>query len=100
LQQDNKIVIYSEDKTIVEIMTEKMAPAAPRHNKADYYHQVSSASEVILFRLRSGHNKRKHEAGQSDIFPCENGPMTNGHLLQHCPIHYGHWQTAWPDDVP
>ena len=60
------------------------------------------ADQVIMLRLRTGHNKmRAHlfnrlKIGESDLCPCDTAPMTTAHLLQDCPLHEAFHQATWP----
>ena len=55
-------------------------------------HKLNRTEQVILFRLRTGHNGlnahmyNKFKVGESVMYPCNADIMTAEHLLQHCPI--------------
>ena len=38
----------------------------------------------------------KMKVGQTDMYPCGTAPMTNEHLLQHCPLHGASRRDSWP----
>ena len=59
--------------------------------------------QVILFRLRTGHNRlnahmyNKFKVGESEMCPCNADIMTAEHLLQHCPLHDAMRRDTWPE---
>ena len=65
----------------------------PDFNPTDGHHYLDRADQVILIRLRTGHNRMndrmysKLKTGQTDGCPCDTAPMTGQHLPQDCPLH-------------
>ena len=61
----------------------------PNYNQSDSLHELNRPEQVILFRLRTGHNRlnahmyNKFKAGESEMCPCNADIMTAEHLLQH-----------------
>ena len=61
---------------------------------------------VILFRLRTGHNRlnthmyNKFKVGESEMCPCNADIMTAEHLLQHCRLHDAMRWDTWPEPMP
>ena len=59
--------------------------------------------QVILFRLRTGHNRlnahmyNKFKVGESEMCPCNADIMTAEHLLQHCRLHDAMRRDTWPE---
>ena len=57
----------------------------------DSYHQLSRQQQVIIFRLRTGHNRlnhhmsRKFRLAPSPLCPCGLAEQTAEHILQDCP---------------
>jgi hypothetical protein len=53
--------------------------------------RLSRREQVIIFRLRTGHNRLRHHLfnkfriGESDICPGDTEPMTLEHILGRCP---------------
>ena len=85
---------YKDEKTIVRnIVQKRWSQQHPAHNKKDSYYSLSKEDQVIILRLRTGHNRlnahlyNKMKIGQSELCPCNTAAMTAEHLLQHCPKH-------------
>ena len=63
----------------------------PNHNPSDPYHMLGRREQVILFRLRTDHNRLAHHMfktfriGNSGECPCGEGQMNAAHILQDCP---------------
>ena len=56
----------------------------------DSIHQLDTAAQVTIFRLRSGHcqlifHLHRLKISHSDECPCGTGPQTLNHTLQSCP---------------
>ena len=68
-----------------------------------YYPVVHMGQEqVILFRLRTGHNRLnahmyKLKVGESEMCPCNADIMTAEYLLQHCRLHDALRRDMWPE---
>ena len=62
-------------------------------NQSDSLHKLKIPEQVILFRLRTGHNRpkanmySKFKAGEIEMCPRNADIMTAEHLLQHCQLH-------------
>ena len=64
----------------------------PNYNQSDSYHKLNWPEQVILFRLRTGHNRLnahmyKFRVGESEMCACNADIMTAEHLLQNCCLH-------------
>ena len=65
----------------------------PNYHHSDSLHKLNRTEQVILFRLRTGHNRlnahmyNKFKVGKSEMCPCNADIMTAEHLLQHCRLH-------------
>ena len=77
------------------------------HN-GDHYNQsdkLNRAEQVILFRLRTGHNRlnahmyNKLKVCESEVCPCDADIMTAEHLLQLCRLHDALRWDMWPDST-
>ena len=63
--------------------------------QSDNRHKLNRPDQVILFRLRTGHNRYRHnthiyskfELDESEMCPCNADTMTAEHLLQHCELY-------------
>ena len=59
----------------------------------DSLHKLNRPEQVLLFRMRTGHNRHsahmhsKFKAGESEMCPCNADIMTSEHLLQRCQSH-------------
>ena len=59
----------------------------PNYNQSDSLHKLNRTEQVILFRLRTGHNRlnahmyNKFKVGESEMCPCNADIMTAEHLL-------------------
>ena len=66
-------------------------------------HKLNRTEQVILYRLRTGHNRlnahmyNKFKVGESEMCPCNADIMTAEHLLQHCPLHDAMRRDTWPE---
>ena len=75
----------------------------PNYNQSDSLHKLNRTEEVILFRLRTGHNRlnahmyNKFKVGESEMCPCNADIMTAEYLLQHRPLHDAMRRDTWPE---
>ena len=66
------------------------------------YHLLSRKQQVILVRLRTGHNRlnrnmhRKLKLAPSPTWPCGQEEQTAEHVLQRCPLHKATREDVWP----
>ena len=103
-EQEDTWVRYSDKKTSSRLSFTRNGAKTehPKFNKIDGYHRLIRADQVIMLRLRTGHNRmRAHlfnrlKIGESDLCPCDTAPMTTAHLLQDCPLHEAFHQATWP----
>ena len=94
---------YKEAKTIVRnMMNEKWKEDHPRHNDLDAYYQLSRQEQVIIFRLRTGHNRLKAhlhkmlKIGNTATCDCGTEEETADHLLQDCQLYQEQRRKIWP----
>ena len=72
-------------------------------NRADPYHLLGRSQQVIILRLRTGHNKLKFRMhskfgiGDDDQCPCLSAAMTADHILQTCPNYSELRCKIWPE---
>ena len=77
----------------------------PRSQRDDY-HLLSRKQQVILVRLRTGHNRlnshvhRKLKLAPSPTCPCGQEDQTTEHVLQRCPLHKATREDVWPVSTP
>ena len=102
-KQEVKSTGYEEAKTIIKAkQQDRWKQQHPCCNKQDAYHQLSRVDQVLIFRLRTGHNRLNHhmytkfKIGPSEICPCQTSSMTTEHLLQECPLYNTLRIRVWP----
>ena len=105
--QEEKPTNYKEAKTLIKaIQHQRWSEKHPDYKSNDPYHKLDRADQVIIFRLRTGHNRlnyhlyQKFKIGQTDQCPCGTGSMTADHLLQSCPLHDDLRKRTWSGMVP
>ena len=58
LEQINSTTTYLEEKSIIKsCLKQKWKLEHPKYNKADAYNQLERHEQVVIFRLRTNHNK-------------------------------------------
>ncbi|KAK7092397.1 hypothetical protein V1264_008145 [Littorina saxatilis] len=102
--QNDRSTTFKEAKTIIKAKQhKKWLQQHPHYNKNDAFHLLTRSEQVLIFRLRTGHNRMNHHLftkfriGQSNQCPCQTGSMTTEHLLQTCPLHDGHGSQIWAE---
>ena len=103
-EQIDRSTSYSEAKTIIRAeQLRQWHQQHPRYNSSDPFHLLPRREQVVIFRLRTGHNRLNHHLftkfriGQSEQCPCGTGSQTTEHLLQSCPLHEALRKRIWPD---
>ena len=106
-EQNDRSTTFQEAKTIIKAKQhKKWMQTHPHYNRQDPYHLLSRPEQVIIFRLRTGHNRLNHHLytkfriGQSDQCPCQTGSQTTEHLLQACPLHEATRSQTWTEETP
>jgi len=98
-EQPNTSVSYSEKVAIIKTLMR------PRQEK-DAYHQLSRPEQVVIVRLRSGHNRlnahmyRKYKLVPSPLCPCGEEEQNTEHILQRCKRHDQERKATWPSEIP
>ena len=94
--QENKTVTYKEIKNIIK--NTRKPPEPPQ----DSYHLLDRQGQVIIFRLRTGHNRLKHHMYKLKIGTtpkCACGELqTTEHILQVCRELEGIRAQHWPEE--
>ena len=105
--QTDKSTTYGEARTLIKASQHSnWLSQHPKYNKADPYYLLTRAQQVVIFRLRTGHNRMNYhlftklKIGQTDQCPCKTGSMTTEHLLQSCPLHTTLRNQFWDQDTP
>ena len=94
-EQHANNVSFSEKKTLIRALT------MPRSQRDDY-HLLSRKQQVMLVRLRTGHNRlnshmhRKLKLAPSPTCPCGQEEQTTEHVQQRCPLHKATREDVWP----
>ena len=98
-EQPHASVSYREKVTIIKTLMR------PRQEK-DAYHLLSRPEQVIMVRLRSGHNRlNAHMHTQlklvpSPVCPCNEEEQTTEHVLQKCKRYHQERKTMWTSETP
>ena len=107
LDQEDRYTSYTNEKTIIKtLFQEKWKQQHPNSNQPDNLNKLNRPEQVILFRLRTGHNRlnshmySKFMVGESEMRPCNADIMTAEHLLQHCQLHDALRRDLWPKSIP
>ena len=96
-QHDNPIT-FAEKKRIIKhsFKTKKIH---------DNYHKLDRAGQVIILRLRTGHNRlnshmhKTMKLVQSPLCTCQTENQTADHILQDCPTFTNLRTQIWPDGI-
>ena len=107
LDKGDRYTSYTDEKTIIKTFSkEKWKRQHPNSNQSDSHYTLSRTQQVILFRLRTGHNRlnahmcSKFMVGESEMCRCNADIMTAEHLLQHCQLHDALRRDVWPEPIP
>ena len=106
LEQTDRKTSYREAKTHIKRYSRKRwLQNHPDYCKTDPYYHLSREDQVIIFRLRTGHNRmnahmKRINLTQSDFCPCGNAPMTPDHILQDCQNFIQVRRSLWPQQTP
>ena len=105
-EQTNEATSYEEEKTLIKRkIQEEWTKMHPNENKKDPYYQLTRREQVIIFRLRTGHNKlRRHlynkfKIGETDQCPCGEDVQDTEHVLQTCSLYSTQRLRVWPTPV-
>ena len=102
-EQTDSTTTYSEEKTIIKsCLKDKWKSEHPKYNGADAYSQLERHEQVIIFRLRTNHNRLKQhlfrtfKVGDSDLCPCGEDVQIAEHILQTCKLYQEPRVRTWP----
>ena len=103
-KRTDRCTSYTSEKTIIKTLSKKKwKQQHPNYNQPDSLHKLYRPEQVILFRLRTGHNRlnvymyNKFKVGESEMCPCNADIMNAEHLLQHCRLHDALRRNMWPE---
>ena len=92
--QEDRYTSNADEKTIIKTLTKKKWNQKYQNfNQSDSLHNLNRPEQVILLKLRTGHNRHntlihsKFKVGKSEMCPCNADIMTAEHLLQHYQLH-------------
>ncbi|XP_045161045.2 uncharacterized protein LOC123525949 [Mercenaria mercenaria] len=97
--QPQNAITHEEKVTMIKALTK------PRPTKDDY-HLLERWEQVIIFRLRTGHNRlnahmcTKLKLSPSPMCPCGLEQQTAEHILQRCPRLENQRKNVWPNSTP
>ena len=107
LEQVESEITYADERTLIKSkLSRKWNQEHPSYNQHDGYYSLERSEQVLLFRLRTGHNRlndhmyRVLRIGRSVMCPCNTAPMTSAHVLQECPSHGASRRAIWPQPTP
>jgi ribonuclease HI len=98
-KQSETSVTYHQMKQIIKSIRK------PQSQTQDDYHNMNRSEQVVIMRLRTGHNRlrshmyTKFKIGTSATCTCGQAPQTAGHILQDCHEHDALRQTYWPTET-
>ena len=98
-RQPDRDLTYGDKRTIIKSARKPTA-------EKDDYHRLTRQEQVILLRLRTGHNRlnshmcRKLGLAPSPNCRCGTGEQTAEHILQQCPETIRQRTAVWPTDTP
>ena len=103
-EQYQSLVTYKEASSIIKTHKKKeWLLQHPGYKETDQYHMLGRKEQVVIFRLRTDHNRLAHHmfrtfrVGQSGECPCGQGPMNAAHILQDCPTYAEERKRHWPE---
>ena len=105
-EQTDEATTYEEEKTLIKRkLQEEWTKRHPNENKKDPYYLLTRREQVIIFRLRTGHNKLRHHLytkfriGETDKCPCGDHIQNTEHVLQTCSLYNAQRLKIWPTPV-
>ena len=107
LEQVESKISFADERTLIKSrFSSKWKQEHPGYNQHDGYYSLDRSEQVLLFRLRTGHNRlndhmyRILQIGRSEMCPCNTAPMTSAHVLQDCPSLGVTRRDIWPQPTP
>lgn len=98
-EQPDVPVTYHQKKRMIKSVRKPPTPAQ------DDYHVMDRPEQVIILRLRTGHNRlrnhmyTKFKIGESAMCTCGLAPQTADHILQDCPKYDISRRSFWPRET-
>ena len=96
-EQRNQIITFQEKKTLIKAIRKE-------DQQTDNYHCLDRARQVILFRLRTGHNRMNKHLHRLKLVPsptcaCGQTAQTAEHILQDCHLMNQLRKEHWPTET-
>ena len=95
---------YTDEKTIIKTLSKKKWKQQNQNvNQSENLHKLNRPEQVILFRLRTGHNRlnahmySKFKVGEPEMCLCNADILTAEHLIQRCQLHDVLRWDMWPE---
>ena len=105
-EQTDEATSYEEEKTLIKRKQQELWKRMhPNNDKKDPYYQLTRQEQVIIFRLRTGHNRlRRHlynklKIGDTDRCQCGEDIQDTEHILQACSLYNMRRIQTWPTPV-
>ena len=105
-EQKQNLITLSEVNSIIKSHSRNTWMLRhPGYNPSDDYHKLGRREQVIIFRLRTGHNRLAHHMhrtfriGETGDCPCGQGQMNAAHILQSCPSFADIRVKYWPQQT-
>ena len=98
-EQPDVPVTYPQKKKMIKSNRKPPSPAE------DDYHRLCRSEQIIILRLRTGHNRlrshmyTKFKIGNTAMCTCGQASQTTKHILQDCPTFDGLRLTHWPRET-
>ena len=98
---------YQEAKTTIQAaINSRWRAQHPQYNSKDPIHSLPRHDQVMIFRLRNGHNKLRHhkysrlKVGDSSGCPCGEPRQDASHILQDCTLFKEARDRVWNSEFP
>ena len=107
LEQIHYGFTYHEAKTTVKAaINRRWKIQHPQHRPKDPVYSLSRQDQVIILRLRNGHNRLRHhmyrrfKIGESAACPCGAARQDASHILQDCELYCDLREEIWGSGAP
>ena len=108
IKKQPEIPLYPKEiKRIIKNKQSQMwSDIHPKYSKDDGFYNLSRQGQLIIFRLRTGHNRlkqhmfKKLKVGQDETCPCGMAPKNSEHVLQDCSLYSQTRSKLWSLHTP
>ena len=105
-EQPQTPISFQQQKSIIkQTFKQDWQNKHPDYNKHDPVFSLKRSSQVVIFRLRTGHNQMRQHlytklgAGDSPYCPCNTAFENTGHVLMDCPLYQVQRTKHWPSET-